>query len=57
VLVRTSGEWAVRGDAPAETRFHFRAGIPSLVPSLVVAGSGSQRRRRPRRIVTAFMGE
>jgi hypothetical protein len=51
------GEWEVRGDAPAETRFHFRAGIPSLVPWLVVAGSSSQRRRRPRRIVTAFMGE
>ena len=25
------GEWEVRGDAPADTRFHFRAGIPSVV--------------------------
>jgi hypothetical protein len=25
------GEWEVRGDAPADTRFHFRAGMESLV--------------------------
>jgi hypothetical protein len=29
---RARGEWEVRGDARVDTRFHFRAGIPSLVP-------------------------
>ena len=33
------GEWEVRGDARAETRFHFRMGITSVVPWLVVSDS------------------
>jgi len=35
------GEWAVRPDARAETRFHFCTGITSVVPSLVVSDTGS----------------
>lgn len=31
------GEWEVRGRARAETRFHFRTGIKSVVPWLVVS--------------------
>lgn len=34
------GEWEVRGDARAETRFLFRTGITSVVPRLVVSDSG-----------------
>jgi len=33
------GEWEVRSDARVDARFHFRAGIPSLVPWLVVSGA------------------
>jgi hypothetical protein len=33
-----AGESEVRGDAPADTRFYVRVGIPSLVPWLVVSG-------------------
>jgi hypothetical protein len=32
-----AGEWEVRGDARAETRFHFGTGITSVVPWLVVS--------------------
>jgi hypothetical protein len=32
-------EWDVRGDARAQTRFHFRMGITSVVPWLVVSDS------------------
>jgi hypothetical protein len=32
-------EWEVRSDAQVDARFHFRAGIPSLVPWLVVSGA------------------
>ncbi|MGZ6590122.1 MAG: hypothetical protein ACXVHX_38505, partial [Solirubrobacteraceae bacterium] len=35
------GEWEVRGDARAETSFHVRRGITSVVPWLVVSASGS----------------
>jgi hypothetical protein len=35
-----SGEWEVRGDARPETRFHRRTGMTSVVPWLVVSGSG-----------------
>jgi hypothetical protein len=37
--MRTFGEWQVRSDARVDARFHFRAGIPSLVPWLVVSGA------------------
>jgi hypothetical protein len=40
---RGFGESEVRGAARAETRFHFRTGITSVVPWLVVSGSS----RRP----------
>jgi hypothetical protein len=36
---REFGEWEVRSDARVGARFHFRAGIPSLVPWLVVSGA------------------
>jgi hypothetical protein len=35
--VRACGESEVRGDARAETRFHFRTDITSVVPWLVVS--------------------
>jgi hypothetical protein len=37
-----TGEWEVRGDARAETRFHFRTGITSVAPRMVVSGSDGQ---------------
>src|SRR6516162_8617380 len=37
------GEWEVHADARAETRFHFRTSIASVVPWLVVSGSSSER--------------
>jgi hypothetical protein len=37
------GEWEVRGDGRAKTRFHFRTRITSVVPWLVVSGTGSPR--------------
>ena len=39
--MRTFGEWEVRGDARADTRSHFRTGITSVVPSLLVSDPGS----------------
>jgi hypothetical protein len=36
-----TGEWEVRADARAETCFHFRTGITSVVPWLVVCGFSS----------------
>jgi hypothetical protein len=44
--MRAIGEWEVRGDARAETPFHFRPGITSVVPRPVVSGSGSDADRR-----------
>ena len=41
---RGFGESEVCGAARAETRFHFRAGITSVVPWLVVSGSGGAQR-------------
>jgi len=38
------GEWEEGGGAPAETRFHFRTGITSVVPWLVVSESGCETR-------------
>ena len=35
--MRGSGEWEVRADACAETRCHFRTGITSVVPWLLVS--------------------
>ena len=37
VEVRSFGEWEVRGDAEAETRFRFRTGITRVVPWRVVS--------------------
>jgi hypothetical protein len=39
--MREIGEWEVRGDGRVETRFHFRTGITSVVPWLVVSASSS----------------
>jgi hypothetical protein len=33
-----ASEWEVRSDTRAETRFHSRTGITSVVPWLVVSG-------------------
>ena len=37
VAAPVSGEWEVRGDAEAETRFRFRTGITRVVPWRVVS--------------------
>ena len=39
------GEWEVRGDVRAGTRFHFRTGFTSVVPWLVGSDTGGQVRR------------
>ena len=41
--MRTFGEWEVRGVAVAGTRFHFRTGIASVVPWLVVSDCDNVR--------------
>jgi hypothetical protein len=55
--MRTFGEWEVRGDARAETRFRFRTGLMSVVPSLVVSGSGSPQGVANVKIVAASRDE
>ena len=51
-----SGEWEVREDARAETRFHFRTDITSVVPRLLVSGCSSGGRASRPEIVAASIG-
>jgi hypothetical protein len=51
------GEWEVRGDARAETCFHLRAGITSVMPWLVESGGGSLERRDRGPLRLPLLGE
>ena len=50
------GELEVRGAARGETRFHFRTGITSVVPWLVVSESGNASVSAPSADLAAYAG-